>query len=168
MVVEHQQHARKGQHDEQVKGNPAHSPGVAVADRIAIDLGGVQVQEDVGKHAQCAVARRVIVFVAEDRGVDLGLGGIFQAFHLFFGLRRDVGLKGLDVALHPIDDCQRDLPFFSFCLSSGIRSSYFWQPAVHPCDESKIPSYSRRCYARIRRRWRRRSLNWLGCPLGHW
>ena len=92
VVIEHQQHAGEGQHDEEIKRDSAHAPGVAVADRVAIDLGRMQMQENVGEHAQRAIARRVVVLVAENRGVDLGLGRIFQAFDLFLGLRRQVGL----------------------------------------------------------------------------
>jgi hypothetical protein len=68
------------------KRDSTHAPGVAVAHRIAIDLGGMQMQEDVGEHAQRPVARRVVVFVAKDRSVDLSLGRIFQSLDLLFRL----------------------------------------------------------------------------------
>src|SRR5204863_5693786 len=73
VVVKHQQHTGKSKHDEQVEGDAAHAPGVAVAHRVTIDLGGMQMQENVGEHAQGAIARRVVVFVTEDRGEDLRL-----------------------------------------------------------------------------------------------
>ena len=75
----------------------------------------MQVQEDVRQHAQRAVARRVVVLVAEDRSVDLGLGRIFQALDLLLGLRRHVGLERLDVfldaGLHPFQQADL-LPVF--------------------------------------------------------
>ena len=58
----------------------------------------MQVQEDVREHAQSAVARRVIVLVAEDRSVDLSFGGILQAIDLFLRLAGDIGFERLDVA----------------------------------------------------------------------
>ena len=98
----------------------------------------MQMQEHVGQHAQRAVARRVVVLVAEDRSVDLGLGRIFQALDLFLGLGGHVGLERLNVFL----DARRSpcsssptLPFFPFVpplplpllpfglFSSAIRSS---------------------------------------------
>jgi hypothetical protein len=55
-------------------------------------------QKNVGEHAQSAIARRLVVLVAEDRGIDLGLGRILEAFDLLFGFGWDVGLERLDVA----------------------------------------------------------------------
>ena len=66
MVVKHQQYAGKGKHDEQIKRDPTHPPRVAVAHRVTIDLGRMQMQENVGEHAQGTVARRVVVLVPED------------------------------------------------------------------------------------------------------
>ncbi len=77
MVVKHQHHAGQSEHDEQVERDSAHAPGVAVTHGVAVDLGRVQVQEHVRQYAQSAIARGVVVFVAKDRGVDLGLGRIF-------------------------------------------------------------------------------------------
>ena len=57
-------------------------------------------KEDVGKHAQSPVARGVVVLVAEDGSVDLGLGRVFETFDLLFGFRRQIGLEGLDIFLH--------------------------------------------------------------------
>src|SRR6185369_6566068 len=70
MVIEHQEHASERQHDEKVESDPAHSPRIAVAHRITIDLGRVQVQENVRKHAKCPVARRIVVLVTEDGSVN--------------------------------------------------------------------------------------------------
>src|SRR5246127_4975020 len=66
VVIEHQQHAGIGEDDEQVERDSAHAPGVAVAHRIAVDLRRMQVEEDVRKHAESAVAWCVVVLVAED------------------------------------------------------------------------------------------------------
>src|SRR3954471_5131015 len=85
VVVEHQQNAGKGEHEEQVKSDPANSPGVGIAHRIPIDLGGMKVQENVGKKAKLSIALRVILFVAKNGRVELRLRRILQAFDLFFG-----------------------------------------------------------------------------------
>ncbi len=100
VVVKHQQHAGEGEHQEQVKSDAAHTPGVAVAHRVAIDLGGVQMQKNVGEHAESAIARRVVVLVAEDGSVELSFGGILQAFDLFFGFGGHVALERVDGILH--------------------------------------------------------------------
>src|SRR5580700_3008838 len=67
----------------------------------------MQMQEDVRQNAQRAIARRVVMFVAEDRSEHLSLGGIFQAFDLLFGFRWHVRLEGLDIlfysSLHPFE-----------------------------------------------------------------
>src|SRR5215467_5298279 len=59
----------------------------------------MQMQEDVGEDAESAVARRVVVLVAEDRGVDLGLGRFAEDLHLLFGFGRQIGLQGAQVFL---------------------------------------------------------------------
>ena len=114
----------KREHDEQVERDSAHAPGVAVAHRVAIDLGRMQVQKHVREHAQRAIARRVVVLVAEDRSVDLGLGRIFQAFDLLFGLRGHIGLERLDVfldaGLYPVPAGRPASRSFPFPFSSGI------------------------------------------------
>ncbi len=63
-------------------------------------------QENVGEHAQGAVARRVVVLVAEDGEEKLGLGGLLQQFDLFFRFCRQVRLEGLEVLL----DARLDAP----------------------------------------------------------
>ena len=95
VVIKHQHHARQSENNKQVEGDSAHAPGVAVAHRVAVDFGRMQVQEHVRQHAQSAIARGVIVLVAKDRSVDLGLGRIFQAFDLLFRLCGQVGLDRL-------------------------------------------------------------------------
>ncbi len=99
VVVEHQEHASERKNDEQIESDPAHSPGVAVAHCITIDFGGMEMEEDVRKNAEGAIARDVVVLVAEDRSEYLGLGGFAQDLDLLFGFRRQVGLEGLEVLL---------------------------------------------------------------------
>ena len=124
MVIKHQHHAGQREHDKKVERDSAHAPGVAVTHRIAVDLGRMQMQEHIGQHAQRPVARRVVMLVAEDRSVDLGLGRIFQTLDLVLGLRRHVGLERLDVfldaRLHPLQqaDPLPVVPVLPF--SSGI------------------------------------------------
>jgi hypothetical protein len=91
MVIEHQQHAGESEHDEQIKRDSTHAPGETVAHGVAIDLRRMEMQEDVGKHAQSPVARRVIVLVAEDRFVDLGLGWVFEPLDLLLGFNGQIG-----------------------------------------------------------------------------
>src|SRR6516165_6692545 len=61
MVIEHQKYAGEGQHNEQVEGNSTHAPGVAVTNSIAVDLGGMEMEEDVREHSEGSIPRRVIV-----------------------------------------------------------------------------------------------------------
>ena len=56
VVVEHQQDAGEGQHDEEVERDPAHAPGVAVADGVAVDLGRMQMKEDICQNPERAAA----------------------------------------------------------------------------------------------------------------
>ena len=93
MVVKHQENTGKGEDQEQIKGDAAHTPSVGVAHSVAIDLGGMEMQENVGEHTESAIARSVVVLVTEDGSVELGLGGILQAFDLFFGFRGEVVFK---------------------------------------------------------------------------
>src|SRR5258708_6701769 len=46
--VEYQQNAGECEDDEQVKGDAAHAPGEFIFYGVAIDLGGMQVKENVG------------------------------------------------------------------------------------------------------------------------
>src|SRR5689334_9946288 len=93
VVVEHQKDAGQRQHKKQIKGNAAHPPRVTVTDRVAIDLCGVQMQEDVGENAQSAVAGSVIMLVAEDGSIKLSLGRLAENLDLFFRLRRQIALQ---------------------------------------------------------------------------
>ena len=73
-VVEHQEDAGHDRHEEHEERDAAHAPGEAQARRVAAHLRRVQVQEDVARHHEHAVARRVVVAVAEDRLPDRRLG----------------------------------------------------------------------------------------------
>src|SRR5436853_7037307 len=86
MVIEHQQRPGEGEHDEQIESDASHSPCVAVTNRIAVDLCGMQVQEHVGKHAQGAITWRVVMLVAEYRSVDLGLCRRLSALNMFLDI----------------------------------------------------------------------------------
>ena len=74
VVIEHQQHTRERQHDEEIERDTAHPPGVLVAHRVAIDLRGMQMQKDVRENCERTITR-VGAFVrhAEDRLPNLGL-----------------------------------------------------------------------------------------------
>src|SRR6266403_653713 len=96
VVVKHQQDTSEGEHQKQIESDAAHAPGVAVTHGVAINLGRVQMQKNVGEDAESAVARRVVVLVAEDGGVELSFGGILEAFDLFFGFRRHITFKRED------------------------------------------------------------------------
>ena len=93
VVIEHQQHAGEGEHDEEVERDSSHAPGEAVAYRIAVDLGRMQMQEDVRQHAQGAIPRGVVVLVTKDGGENLSLGRVLEKINLFLGLGRQVGLE---------------------------------------------------------------------------
>ena len=60
----------------------------------------MQVQKYVGQHAQRAIAGGVVVLVAEDRSVDLGLCRILQPFNLFFRLCGMSVLRDCDVVFN--------------------------------------------------------------------
>src|SRR3989475_11680860 len=88
VIVKHEEHAGEGEDDKQIERDAAHAPGVAVTYRVTIDFGGMQMEEDVREHAEGAIARRVVVLVAENRSVNLGFGGLAQNLDLFFGFFR--------------------------------------------------------------------------------
>ena len=48
MVIKHQQRSGERQDNKQVKRDAAHSPGIVVGHRVAIDLGWMKVQKDIG------------------------------------------------------------------------------------------------------------------------
>ncbi len=59
----------------------------------------MKMKKNVRENAESAIARRVVMLVAEDRSKNLGLGGLAQQLDLFFGFCRQVGLEGLEVLL---------------------------------------------------------------------
>ena len=75
-VVEHQVDAGHDGHQEHEEGDAAHAPGEAQPRRVPAHLRRVQVQPDVARHHEDAVARRVVVAVPEDRLPDLRLGDL--------------------------------------------------------------------------------------------
>ena len=121
VVVEHQQDAGKGQHDEQIEGDPSHAPGVVVGDRVAIDLGRVQMQEDVGQDPQRAVARLLVVGHPKDRLEELGLLGLLERLNIVEGLLLEV----LDFLQDAVDQgrplARRFLLFQIVCHGSTPR-----------------------------------------------
>ena len=58
---------------------------------------------EFGRERVLEIARRVIVFVAEDRSVDLSLGRIFQTLDLLLRLAGYVDLHRLNVFLDAVD-----------------------------------------------------------------
>ena len=86
MIVKHKEHAGESQDNKQVKSDSAHPPGVAVADRVAVDLGGMEVEEDVGEHAQRAAALALIVLHPEHRFVERSLLWLLERLDVFLRL----------------------------------------------------------------------------------
>ncbi len=120
VVIKHQQDAGERQHEEQIKRDAAHAPCEFIFHRVAIYFCGMQVEENVGENAQRAIPRRVVMLHAENRTIDLGLLGIFQAFELLFAFFVDVLAQAFRIFLDAIDQPRRlPSPF-----SSGIRSPY--------------------------------------------
>ena len=101
VVVVHQQHASDGEDDEQVKGDAPHAPGIAVAHRVAIDFGRVQMQKNVGKNAQGPAAGTLVVLDAEDGLVERRLLRLLEALEVLFGL----GFQNLGGLAHLVQDC---------------------------------------------------------------
>src|SRR5208337_2402876 len=91
--------ARDGQHKEEIKRHAAHAPRVVVPHGVAVDLGGMEVEEDVGEDAQCPAALALIVLDAEDRLVELGLCWLLEGLEVFFCLF----LENFDVLPHFVE-----------------------------------------------------------------
>src|SRR2546430_16097697 len=72
----------------------------------------MQMQENVGEHAEGAIAWRVVVLMAENRSVNQGLGRLLQNFDLFFGFSRKIRFEGFEVFL--------DASLQTFDQSSGL------------------------------------------------
>src|SRR5882724_4715843 len=71
----------------------------------------MKMQENVRKDAKGAIARRVVVFVPENREENLCLAGLLEQLHLLLGLCREVGLQRfeifLDAGLNPVHQTDR-------------------------------------------------------------
>src|SRR6266849_5901780 len=76
-----------------------YSYSIAIAHGIAIDLGRVEMEEDVGQNAQGAVAGRLVVLDAENRAEELRLLRLFQALQLLLALLLEEFLERLGVFL---------------------------------------------------------------------
>src|SRR5580700_9730387 len=103
MVIKHQQDAGKGKDDEQIKCDAAHAPRELVLYGVAIDLGGMQVKENVGQDRERAIARRLIVLDAENGSKNLALLGLFQPFDLILTLFLDRFLKVSNVLADTVE-----------------------------------------------------------------
>src|SRR6185437_764561 len=86
VVIKHQQHARKHEHDEQIKSDAAHAPCVAVTSGVAIDLGRMDVEEKIVERGEGAVARLFVVLDTENRAIELGVFRLFEVFRLLASL----------------------------------------------------------------------------------
>src|SRR5438128_5252294 len=75
-VVEHEIDAGHHGHQEHEERDAAHAPGEAQPGRVPAHLGGVEAEPHVPRHHEDAVARRVVVAVAEDRLPHLRLGDL--------------------------------------------------------------------------------------------
>src|SRR5467141_4695164 len=170
VVVKHQQYAGEREHDEQIERDAAHPPGVAVAHRVTIDLGGMQMQENVGEHAQGAIARRVVMFVTEDRGEDLRLCRFLEQLDLLFCFCRYVRLEGLEVLLdarlETLDQPNRFAIFSvrSFLFGHRLLSRPI---AARSVSASSVRAERSRSALSYTGKNDPGSLKWLGCPLGH-
>ena len=103
MVIKHQQDAGEGEDDEQIKCDAAHAPREFVFYGVAIDLGGMQVEENVGQDRERAIARRLIVLDAENGTKNLGLLRFLQAFDFFLALFLDRIFKVCDVLADTVE-----------------------------------------------------------------
>src|ERR1043166_5349855 len=143
VVVKHQQHPGKRQHDEEVERDAAHAPCKRVTHCVAIDLRGMQVQEDVRQNRERAVTRiGAIVGDAEDRLPELRILRIF----VFLRLVDRALLEGLAALFHALDHAaiiffaRCELFFLVFWISVHLRQTRMYAPS---------------------------SSKWLGSPFGH-
>src|SRR5471032_355779 len=103
-VIEHQHHAGDDGAQVEQEGQAARAPGVPVTDAVAPHLRRMQVQPDVGRNLQYAVARSVGVAVAEDRPPDVVVGDELAEFWLA-GLGVRQWLRSAE-----FDECARVVP----------------------------------------------------------
>ncbi len=64
-------------------------------------------QENVGQHAEGAIAWGVVVLVAEDGSVELSFCGILKAFDLFFGFCGEIRPEGIEIFLDAVNEADR-------------------------------------------------------------
>ena len=91
-VVEHQQHTRDGEDQEQVERDQAQAQGRARLQRVAVHLGGLHVQQETGYHGLRPFQVALRQADAEDRAPDqrapkpvpesLGQGSVHTTRHL--------------------------------------------------------------------------------------
>src|ERR1700741_4047157 len=86
VLIEHQQHACERQHDEQIESDTTHAPGVLVADRVAINLCRMEMQEYVRGYGERTIARiGTSVRDAKNGFPELRILNVFIALGLFDG-----------------------------------------------------------------------------------
>src|SRR6266436_6421624 len=126
----------------------------------------MKMQEDVREDAEGAIARCVVVLVAENRKENLRLAGLLEQFHLLLGFCREVGLQRFeiffDAGLNAVHQTDRFAILAVWILlighrlispSSRARNSFqqIFLPNSHGYTGKNDPG----------------SLKWLVCPLGH-
>src|SRR5205807_10277845 len=84
VVIEHQQYAREGAHDEEIERDSTHSPRVLIAQCVPVDLRRMQMKKDIRENRERTVAGvGTLVRNAEDRLPDLCLLWILVVFGFF-------------------------------------------------------------------------------------
>src|SRR5207253_6115360 len=108
------------------------------------------------------------MLVAEDGSVDLGFRRIFEQIDLLFRFGRHVRFKRLDILLDPRFDALKQ----AYAISVLPVSVFFSH--CHPLLSSRSGRVSSPAGSSEARQFRYpgrnapSSLNWLGCPFGHW
>src|SRR5438876_248183 len=105
MVIVHEQDAGEGQDQEEIKRDAPHPPSESVADRVAVDFGGMEVEENVREDAEGAAAVRVVVLDPKHGLEKLRLLRPFEAFAFLFNF----SLQVLDLFLEPFCKHSRTL-----------------------------------------------------------
>src|SRR5579859_5854872 len=130
MIIKHQQDAGDGENNEKIKSNAAHSPGVVVTDGVAVDFGGMEVQENIREHAQGATALAFIMLDPEDGFVKLGLLRLLERFDFFL----DPFLQDLGVHAKLFNETHRLFLFGNF----GIYAISHSPPKIS--NKYRVPS----------------------------
>ncbi len=66
-VIKHKDNARYGEDDEEQECNSSHAPSIPKIRAVARDTYRMEMQENVVKHLQCAVALIILPIVTKDR-----------------------------------------------------------------------------------------------------